>query len=191
MAVQPLSPATDRRLGGPLPHQLPNQTRAHPCAINLWRTDHAVSTCYAVLASVSRRYPPHKGRLLTRYSPVRHWSDPKVVTVRLECVMHAASVHPEPGSNSRTVCILSPSGVKIFLSSYFVLAFLLFLKSSFSWFWQILYSHLLFCFVLISSVVQLSSFNPLPFLREPVYYITFISACQYLFWKKLKKFIRH
>ena len=26
---QPLSPATDRRLGGPLPHQLANRTRAH------------------------------------------------------------------------------------------------------------------------------------------------------------------
>ena len=29
MAVQPLSPATDRRLGGPLPRQLANQTRGH------------------------------------------------------------------------------------------------------------------------------------------------------------------
>ena len=28
-AVQPLSPATDRRLGEPLPHQLSNRTRAH------------------------------------------------------------------------------------------------------------------------------------------------------------------
>ncbi len=27
MAVQPLSPATDRRLGGPLPRQLANRTR--------------------------------------------------------------------------------------------------------------------------------------------------------------------
>ena len=35
VAVQPLSPATDRRLGGPLPHQLSNRTRAHLCAINL------------------------------------------------------------------------------------------------------------------------------------------------------------
>ena len=32
---------------------------------------------YAVLAFVSKRYPPHKGRLLTRYSPVRHWSFPE------------------------------------------------------------------------------------------------------------------
>ena len=64
----------DRRLGGPLPHQLSNPTRAHPCAINLWYSVHATRIRYAVLASVSGRYPPHKGRLLTRYSPVRHWS---------------------------------------------------------------------------------------------------------------------
>ena len=65
----------DRRLGRPLPHQLSNPTRAHPCAINLWCQNHAIPTRYAVLASVSGRYPPHKGRLLTRYSPVRHWSE--------------------------------------------------------------------------------------------------------------------
>ena len=72
VAVQPLSPATDRRLGEPLPHQLPNQTRAHPCAINLWYPNHAVQIRYAVLAFVSKRYSPLIGRLLTRYSPVRH-----------------------------------------------------------------------------------------------------------------------
>ena len=72
VADQPLSPATDRRLGRPLPHQLPNQTRVHPSAINLWYFDHAVKIHYAVLPFVSKRYPPLKGRLLTRYSPVRH-----------------------------------------------------------------------------------------------------------------------
>ena len=72
MAVQPLSPATDRRLGGPLPHQQANQTRGHLSAINLWRKDHAISTRYAVLAVVSNCCPPLKGRFLTRYSPVRH-----------------------------------------------------------------------------------------------------------------------
>ena len=35
MADHPLKPATDRRLGRPLPHQLPNQTRADPSPINL------------------------------------------------------------------------------------------------------------------------------------------------------------
>ena len=72
VAVQPLSPATHRRLGGPLPHQLPNGTRAHLCTINLWYEKHAILICYEVLASVSRRYPSCRGRLLTRYSPVRH-----------------------------------------------------------------------------------------------------------------------
>ena len=65
----------DRWLGEPLPHQLSNPTRAHPCAINLWYQKHAIPIRYAVLAFVSKRYPPHKGRLLTRYSPVRHWSE--------------------------------------------------------------------------------------------------------------------
>ena len=35
MADRPLRPATDRRLGEPLPHQLANQTQAHPSAVNL------------------------------------------------------------------------------------------------------------------------------------------------------------
>ena len=72
MAGQPLSPATDRRLGGPLPHQLANQTRGHLSAINLWHSDHAIKMRHAVLAVVSNCCPPLKGRFLTRYSPVRH-----------------------------------------------------------------------------------------------------------------------
>ena len=73
MAVQPLSPATDRRLGGPLPHQPANQTRGHLSAINLWHKGHATSMRHAVLAVVSNCCPPLKGRFLTRYSPVRHF----------------------------------------------------------------------------------------------------------------------
>ena len=105
MAVQPLSPATDRRLGEPLPHQLSNQTRAHLCAIiPFWHLLHAKMMRHAVLAVVSNCYSPHTGRLLTRYSPVRHCSGAEApFTVRLECVRHAASVHPEPGSNSRKI----------------------------------------------------------------------------------------
>ena len=72
MAGQSLNPATDRRLGRPLPHQLSNQTRAHLSAINLWYQGDAPSAHYAVLAEVSLCCPPLKGRLLTRYSPVRH-----------------------------------------------------------------------------------------------------------------------
>ena len=73
MAGQPLSPATDRRLGGPLPRQLANQTRGHLEAINLWHKDHATPMLHAVLAVVSNCCPPLQGRFLTRYSPVRHF----------------------------------------------------------------------------------------------------------------------
>ena len=65
----------DRRLGRPLPHQLSNPTRAHPSAPQFWYLDHAVKTLYAVLPSVSRRYPPSEGQvahaLLTR-PPLSH-----------------------------------------------------------------------------------------------------------------------
>ena len=57
---------------------------------------------YPVLAPVSEGYPKAKGRLLTCYSPVRRSSTPKGLSARLACVKHAASVRPEPGSNSPT-----------------------------------------------------------------------------------------
>ena len=68
-----------------------------PCGIN----------CYAVLAPVSKCYPPLMGRLPTCYSPVRHSSfqlsasTREERSVRLACIRHAASVRPEPGSNSQ------------------------------------------------------------------------------------------
>ena len=61
---------------------------------------------YVVLDPVSQAYPTVRGRSPTCYSPVRHSSThhQKVVglSVRLACVKHAASVRPEPGSNSPT-----------------------------------------------------------------------------------------
>ena len=60
---------------------------------------------YGVLIHVSMGYSPLKGRLYTRYAPVRHSSAraSSAVTVRLACVRPAASVHPEPGSNSSSL----------------------------------------------------------------------------------------
>jgi hypothetical protein len=57
---------------------------------------------HGVLIRISPGYPPVKGRLHTRYAPVRHSSSraSSHVTVRLACIRPAASVHPEPGSNS-------------------------------------------------------------------------------------------
>ena len=102
----------DRRLGRPLPHQLPNPTRAHPVPPEFFTRHHAMLCAYAVLAAVSSCCPPVQGRLPTRYSPVRHSvfrnppkSHPKSL-VRLACVKHAASVHPEPGSNSLIKCLM-------------------------------------------------------------------------------------
>ena len=62
------------------------------------RTRRCLLLPYQVLASVSRSCPSRMGRFPTCYSPVRH-SPPKWF-VRLACIRHAASVHPEPGSNS-------------------------------------------------------------------------------------------
>ena len=107
VAVHPLRPATDRCLGRPLPCQLTNQTRVHPVPPWFFTLCHAALCAYAVLAAVSGCYPPVRGRFPTRYSPVRHSvtvpsfrKNREKCFVRLACVRHAASVHPEPGSNS-------------------------------------------------------------------------------------------
>jgi hypothetical protein len=55
---------------------------------------------YPVLDPVSQAYPRARGRSPTCYSPVRRSCTPKGLTARLACVKHAASVRPEPGSNS-------------------------------------------------------------------------------------------
>ena len=73
MADHPLRSATDRHLGGPLPHQLVNQTQAHPQPINLWLSQHVLKQHYEVLIIVSNGYPSARGRLPTRYSPVRRF----------------------------------------------------------------------------------------------------------------------
>ena len=56
-------------------------------------------------------YPPARGRLPTRYSPVRRSpATPKdAAAARLACVRPAASVHPEPGSNPPWYIILFPA----------------------------------------------------------------------------------
>ena len=73
MADHPLRSATDRYLGEPLPHQPVNQTQAHPQPINLWLSLHVYRQHYEVLIIVSNGYPSAKGRLPTRYSPVRRF----------------------------------------------------------------------------------------------------------------------
>ena len=102
MTVHPLRPATRRRLGRPLPHQQADRPRAHPQPLQTLSTTPPTMWSYPVLDPVSQAYPGVEGRSPTCYSPVRHSSTSAStgLSVRLACVKHAASVHPEPGSNS-------------------------------------------------------------------------------------------
>jgi hypothetical protein len=79
-------------IGRKLPRSRPS--RAYP-------RGHLHPRAHAVLAPLSEGYPPRPDRSLTRSSPVRRWAHPRRdVPARLACVRHAASVYPEPGSNS-------------------------------------------------------------------------------------------
>src|SRR5690349_212265 len=81
---------TNKLIGrGPIPHR-----KSFP------PPGHATSRKYSVLDPVSQAYPRVQGRSPTCYSPVRRSCTPKGLTARLACVKHAASVRPEPGSNS-------------------------------------------------------------------------------------------
>src|SRR6185503_4203717 len=72
VAGHPLRPATRRRLGEPLPHQLADRPRAHPKPQKAFHPPPCDEESYPVLDPVSQAYPRVKGRLLTCYSPVRH-----------------------------------------------------------------------------------------------------------------------
>ena len=71
VAGRPLRPATDRRLGRPLPHQLANQSSAAPFAPGL-----AVPGFHPqVLCGISHPFgwlSPTNGHVPMYYSPVRH-----------------------------------------------------------------------------------------------------------------------
>ena len=110
MAVHPLRPATDRRLGGPLPRQQANQTRDHLSAHKALvargcplATSCGISSRFQLLSPTERQV---SHALLTR-SPLNLTSIGRsrfpLSPVRLACVRHAASVRPEPGSNSQKV----------------------------------------------------------------------------------------
>ena len=84
MAVHPLRPATDHWLGGPLPHQLPNRTRAHlspDCSFDPWNIIPVVScgirAAFAALSPCERQVAH---ALLTRpplkYPQITPWVPP-------------------------------------------------------------------------------------------------------------------
>ena len=103
MADHPLRPATRLSLGRPLPHQLADATQAPPSAplAELSSPGPESQGTYAVLAVLSDRCPPLKGRLPTCSSPVRRCTQGRsLFLARLACVRPAANVRSEPGSNS-------------------------------------------------------------------------------------------
>ena len=146
---------------------------------------------HAVLCGISSRFQllsPKQRQvahaLLTRPPLIR---DRSPFTVRLECVRHAASVHPEPGSNSRAFGILSLfRGLKSFLEFCFLALLFYFLKELYEivfTFVQVFLDSVLCTF---SFAVQFSRTAPpvLPFglsLRQGFYSTTFLPVCQYLF----------
>ena len=125
MADHPLRSATNRRLGGPLPHQLPNGTRAHPYPINLLPLWDAPSWSYAVLAVVSNCYSPGMGRLLTRYSPVRHSLNPEGLS---SFDLHVLSIPPafilSQNQTLKFNCLKSSLSLKSNNGSNFVISLL-------------------------------------------------------------------
>ena len=101
MADHPLRPATDRRLGEPLPHQLANRTSAAPIAPGPCGSPAFLRRAYAVLIRLSPSYPPLRDtfRCIPHPFAARRQGCPRAAA-RLACVKHAASVQSEPGSNS-------------------------------------------------------------------------------------------
>ena len=106
MAVYPLRPATHHRLGGPLPHQLANAPQVHPCSrldgrfnILSMRSVYLSGFSYR-FQQLSRTHGQVTYVLLTRSPLSLFGSKLPRNFVRLACIRHAASVHPEPGSNS-------------------------------------------------------------------------------------------
>ena len=78
MADRPLRPATDHRLGRPLPHQPANRPQPPPkAACAFARHPPLGERAHTELPRVSAGYPLPPGRLATCSSPVRHVRPPK------------------------------------------------------------------------------------------------------------------
>ena len=98
MAVQPLSPATDRRLGGPVPHQLPNRTRVHLSPI---KSLIAESCGSAMLCGISVRFQtlsPCERQvthaLLTRPPLNLNFIQPKSHSIKVPFDLHVLGTSP-------------------------------------------------------------------------------------------------
>jgi hypothetical protein len=101
VADRPLRPATDRRLGRPLPHQLPNRTQAAPKAPHGFLPQQ--------MCGISPSFPglsPTSGYVPTRYSPVRHCQKN---CSQWPCDLHVLSIPPAFAlSQDQTLRFINP-----------------------------------------------------------------------------------
>ena len=104
--------------------QLANQTQAHlKAGLPILSRNY-----YEVLSFVSKGYSSPKGRFLRVTHPsATQTNNYLLVSVRLACVKHTASVHPEPGSNSQKI---KEKVFELLLSERFNLCLFLSLKLS-------------------------------------------------------------
>ena len=143
-----------------------------------------ISTSFPVLFPIQRQVAH---ALLTR-PPLTFQEQAPESSVRLECVRHAASVHPEPGSNSQNIVFIpTVVGLIHILSKFAVLLFLLLIYSclkELSRLFCLLHFSMfpfLLCFVL-SLVVQFSrTVFATALLRQLDHYITYVTQCQAFF----------
>ena len=118
MAVHPLRPATDRRLGGPLPRQQANQTRSHLSAHKALTSQGCPQEVSCGISSRFQLLSPTERQVLHALLTRSPLSNPRrSYPVRLACVRHAASVRPEPGSNSQKIVSKALSRFKSFSES--------------------------------------------------------------------------
>ena len=143
-----------------------------------------ISVCFRTL-SPSHRQIAHA--LLTRPPLIRSRSS---LTVRLECVKHAASVHPEPGSNSLKNGILNSnfhpnlkSFSELFFLSFFYFSTLCFKvidKNLFVLFRLLFNFQGPFCAPRFERSCSISQTNPFvnTFFHIFSYFFTFFAKCQ-------------
>ena len=158
MAVHPLRPATYRRLGEPLPHQLANRTQISPLAhiafIIPWCQGFIISGISCRFQQLSQSKGQVIYALLTRPPP----STAETASSWLACVKHSVSVHPEPGSNSSS---------KIYFHTL-----------------RVFYVVSIFVLLTVELFISLYSFSIVlaPFSRGEYKYTTSLLFCQYYFF---------
>ena len=145
---------------------------------------YGISTSFPVLSRLERQVAH---ALLTR--PPLSYSR-RNNSVRLECVMHAASVHPEPGSNSRLKSLYL--SYLLFYCSHLGIVEISWLPSFLSFLNFLYFLSYFRTLYYLSIVVQFSRINcptaSLPQRRTLDYYITTERKCQVLFSFFLKFF---